>query len=66
MKDAGQTLLISGALNSAPVSLILVTTGGYTVTIPSGTVSTFSMAQDAGETVTVSFDFSSSGTFTVE
>lgn len=64
-KDAGQTLLLSGALNSSLVAIVLATTGGYTVTLPSGTVTTFTMAQDAGETVTVSFDFSSSGTFTV-
>lgn len=64
-KDAGQTLLISGALNSSPINIELTTTGGYTVTIPSGTISTFSMAQDAAESVTVNFEFSSSGAFTV-
>lgn len=64
-KDAGQTALISGALQSLPVTLVLVTTGGYTVTVPSGTVTGFSMNQDAGETVSVSFDFRSSGAFTI-
>lgn len=64
-KDAGQTLLISGAINSSAITLVLETTNGYTVTIPSGTVSNFSMSQDASESVTVSFDFSSSGTFSV-
>ncbi|HTH22209.1 MAG TPA: hypothetical protein VL854_08330 [Nitrososphaeraceae archaeon] len=64
-KDAGQTVLISGALNSSIVSIVLATTGGYTVTIPSGTISAFSMSQDASESVKVNFDFSSSGSFTV-
>jgi hypothetical protein len=58
-------VLISGALNSSILSIVLVTTGGYTVTIPSGTVSGFSMSQDASESVKVNFDFSSSGSFTV-
>jgi hypothetical protein len=64
-KDAGQTLLISGALNSVGINIILTTTNGYTVTIPSGTISGFSMSQDAAETVKVNFDFSSSGSFTI-
>lgn len=64
-KDTGQTLLISGALNSVGINIILTTTNGYTVTIPSGTISGFSMSQDAAETVKVSFDFSSSGSFTI-
>ncbi len=64
-KDAGQTALISGALNSSPINLLLETTNGYTVTIPSGTISGFSMSQDAAESVKVTFDFSSSGTFSI-
>jgi len=64
-KDAGQTILLSGALNSSSINIVLVTTNGYTITVPSGTISTFSMKQDAAESVTVSFDFSSSGSFTV-
>lgn len=64
-KDSGQTVLISGALNSSPINIVLVTTGGYTVTVPSGTISGFSMSQDAAESIKVNFEFSSSGTFTI-
>lgn len=64
-KDAGQTTLVSGAINGGNVDLVLTTTGGYTITVPSGIISNFTMGQDAAETVTVSFDFRSNGTFTV-
>ncbi len=64
-KDAGQTAMLSGALNSSLVSILLVSTGGYTVTIPSGSVSKFTLKQEAKGTITLSFDFSSSGTFSV-
>lgn len=64
-KDAGQTVLISGALNSSAINIVLTTTGGYVVTIPSGTISGFSMSQDAAESVKVNFEFSSSGAFTI-
>lgn len=64
-KDAGQTALLSGALNSSNMTLVLTTTGGYTITVPSGIISNFTMGQDAEETVTLSFDFRSNGTFTV-
>lgn len=65
-KDAGQTAMLSGALNSSLISIVLVTTNGYTVTIPSGTVSKFTLKQEGKGTVTLSFDFSSSGDFDVE
>lgn len=64
-KDAGQTAMLSGALNSTLVSIVLVSTGGYTVTIPSGSVGKFTLKQEGKGTVTLSFDFSSSGTFSV-
>lgn len=64
-KDAGQTAMVEATLNGDNVSLVLVTTGGYTVTLPASAISGFSMSQDAGETVTVSFDFRSSGAFTI-
>lgn len=64
-RDAGQSILLSGAINSSNINIVLTTTNGYTITVPSGTVSTFSMKQDAAESVTLSFDFSSSGTFTI-
>lgn len=64
-RDAGQTALISGAVNSTPVHIRLVTTNGYTITITSGIASNFTMGQDAGETIKLSFDFKSNGTFQV-
>jgi hypothetical protein len=64
-KDTGQTVLLSGALNSTNITLILTTTLGYVVTIPSGIISSFTLGQDAAEAVTLSFDFSSSGSFSV-
>lgn len=64
-RDAGQSILLSGALNSSNINIVLTTTNGYTITVPSGTISTFSMTQDAAESVTLSFDFSSSGNFTI-
>src|SRR5688500_4654595 len=64
-KDPGQTAMVNAALNGNTIPITLVTTNGYTITIPSGVVTTFSMSQDAAETVTVSFDFSSNGAFTV-
>lgn len=64
-KDAGQTTMLSGAINGSNLTLILATTGGYTVTVPSGIISNFTMGQDASETVTLSFDFRSNGTFSV-
>lgn len=64
-KDAGQTTLISGALNSSYLSFDLVSVGGYTVSIPSGVITGFSLGQDAGEGVTLSVDFKSSGAFNI-
>jgi len=64
-KDGGQTILVSGGLNDAYLNISLVTTGGYTITIPSGLITNFSITQDAAETVNASFDFMSNGTFTV-
>jgi len=64
-KDPGQTALISGAMNGSTVAITLVTTNGYTITIPSGVVTTFTMGQDAAETATLSFEFKTNGTFTV-
>lgn len=64
-KDAGQTILVSGAMNASELDIVLTTTGGYTITIPSGVITSFTMGQDAGETVTASFEFRSNGSFTV-
>lgn len=64
-KDAGQTAAINAAINGNEVPITLVTTGGYTITIPSGIIQNFDMGQDASESVSLSFEFRSSGTFTV-
>lgn len=64
-KDPGQTALLSGALNSSLITMALVSTGGYTVTIPSGSVTKFTLKQEAKGSIGLSFDFSSSGTFSV-
>lgn len=60
-KDPGQTAILSGALSRMPVNLELVITGGYTVTIPSANISTFSMSPNAEETVSITLEFSSNG-----
>ena len=57
--------MLSGALNSSLISIVLVTTGGYTVTVPSGIVNKFTLKQEGKGTVTLAFDYESSGTFTV-
>lgn len=64
-KNAGQTVLVSGGLNSTYVKLVLTTTGGYTITVPSGLITSFTLGQDAGETASFSADFMSNGSFTV-
>jgi len=64
-KDAGQTLLVSGAINGTYVPIVLVTTGGYVVTIPSGQVTNFNISQDAGDSVKATFDFASVGAYTI-
>lgn len=64
-KDSGQTVLLTAAQNGNELPIVLTTTGGYTINIPSGIILNFSMSQDAGESVTASFDFRSSGSFTI-
>lgn len=64
-KDPGQTAIIQSALNGNQVAFSLVSAGGYTVTIPSGVTTTFTLGQDASETVTLSAEFRSAGTFTI-
>jgi hypothetical protein len=64
-KDAGQTALVSGSINNTPATIELVTTGGYTITIPSGILSNFTMTQDAADTAKATFDFMSNGAFSV-
>lgn len=64
-RDPGQTKLINSALTGSTIPIYLVTELGYTINVPSGAVSTFTMGQDGAENVTLSFDFSSSGAFDV-
>jgi hypothetical protein len=46
------------------VALVLVMTNGYSVTLTS-IVNNFELGQDAESTNTVSFDFESTGSFTI-
>lgn len=64
-KDAGQTAIISGALNGNYVSISLVTNTGYTVTVPSGLITTFGLTQTGEESIGITAEFRSSGSFTV-
>lgn len=64
-RTAGQTVLLSGAINGTPIDLVLTTTYGYTISIPSGLLGNVKMEQNAGETIKASFDFKSNGYFTV-
>lgn len=63
-RDAGQTLLVSGAISGANLYFDLQTTNGYRIRT-SGVASAFTMSQDASDSPKISFEFSSVGTFTV-
>ena len=62
--DTGQTELLSGAINGSNVALVLTMTGGYTINL-TAIVNNFEMSQDAEDTNTLSFDFESTGGFTI-
>jgi hypothetical protein len=64
-KNAGQTLLVTNATGSTYVKLVLTTTGGYTITVPSGLITSLTLGQDAGETTSISADFMANGNFTI-
>jgi hypothetical protein len=64
-KDAGQTLVVSGALSSTYLSLTLETTNGYTISVPQCLLSSVTLSQDSGETATISADFVSNDAFSV-
>ncbi len=64
-KDAGQTALINAVLDGNTRPIVLTTTFGYTITIPSGVITNMTMNQDAAETITASFDFKDSGGFSI-
>lgn len=64
-KDSGQSAMIAAVQDGNPRQIVLTTTLGYVVTIPSGILTTMTMGADAKETVTVSFDFRDSGGFSI-
>lgn len=64
-KDAGQTALISSIMNGGYVQVVLTETNGYTITVPSGLVTSIKKGQDAAETVTISAEFRNNGAFTI-
>lgn len=64
-KDSGQTALVAATLDGNPREIVLTTTFGYVITIPSGIITNMSMTQDAAESITASFDFRDSGGFTI-
>jgi hypothetical protein len=64
-KDAGQTLVVSGALSSTYLSLTLETTNGYTISVPQCLLSSVTLSQDSSETATISADFVSNDAFSV-
>lgn len=63
-RDAGQTLLVSGAVSGATLFFDLQTTNGYRVQT-SGVATTFTLNQDASDTPKMSFEATSTGTFTI-
>lgn len=64
-KDTGQGVLVTAVQDGNPRQIVLTTTLGYTITIPSGIITSFNMTQDAAESITASFDFRDSGGFTI-
>ncbi len=64
-KDTGQGVLVTAVQDGNPRQIVLTTTLGYTITIPSGIITSFNMTQDAAESITASFDFKDSGGFTI-
>jgi hypothetical protein len=59
------TALINSANSGYDVGLRLISKGGYTWEIPSGIVTGYSVTNSAGDAVTMSFDFTDNGGFTV-
>lgn len=59
------TALINSANSGIEVGVRLISKGGYTWDIPSGILTGYSVTNSAGDAVTMSFDFSDNGGFTV-
>lgn len=60
------TALINAANSGIEVGLRLISKGGYTWTVPSGILTNYNVTNSAGDAVTMSFDFTDNGGFTVE
>lgn len=59
------TALINSANSGIEVGIRLISKGGYTWDVPSGILTGYSVTNSAGDAVTMSFDFSDNGGFTV-
>jgi len=59
------TSLINSANSGIEVGLRLISRGGYTWEIPSGILTGYNVTNGAGDAVTMSFDFTDNGGFTV-
>jgi hypothetical protein len=59
------TSLINSANSGIEVGLRLISRGGYTWEIPSGILTGYNVTNSAGDAVTMSFDFTDNGGFTV-
>lgn len=59
------TELINSANNGVEVGLRLISKGGYTWEVPSGIITGYNVTNSAGDAVTMSFDFTDNGGFTV-
>jgi hypothetical protein len=57
--------LINSANSGIEVGIRLISKGGYTWEIPSGIITGYSVTNSAGDAVTMSFNFTDSGGFTV-
>ena len=59
------TALINPANSGIEVGLRLISKGGYTWNVPSGIITGYNVTNSAGDAVTMSFDFTDNGGFTV-
>lgn len=59
------TALINAANSGVEVGIRLISKGGYTWDVPSGIITGYNVTNSAGDAVTMSFDFTDNGGFTV-
>lgn len=59
------TALINAANSGIEVGIRLISKGGYTWTIASGIITGYNVTNSAGDAVTMSFDFTDNGGFSV-